>query len=151
MGEIIHRLAPMSTAGYVLVVDDDAALRDLQRRGLEKAGLRVVEADNGRLAMDLIRTQVPSAIVLDLLMPEMDGFAVIAELRANDAWKSIPVIVVTARDISAADRATLNGNVQRILQKSGYSLDDLVVTVREAVVAGAGNRRTAAPTPASHS
>ncbi len=133
---VIRGLRSSDGENHVLVVDDDPVLRDLERRALEKSGWRVEEANDGKLAIELIRAHPPRAIVLDLLMPEMDGFQVIQQLRDNPAWNHIPVIVVTARDLSAADRTALNGHVGNVLQKSGYSLEDLANTVREAVARG---------------
>jgi PAS domain S-box-containing protein len=131
IGDVLRRrLRTEKRDGYVLVVDDDLALRDLECRSLEKAGWRVEQADNGKMAMERVRRERPSAIVLDLLMPEMDGFAVIDELQKEAAFREIPVIVVTARDLSAADWELLSGKVSKVLQKSAYSLDDLAATIR---------------------
>jgi CheY-like chemotaxis protein len=77
----------------------------------------------------------PELILLDLMMPEMDGFEFLEELRKNEAWKSIPVIVVTAKDLTAADRQRLNGSVEKILQKGAYNRDELLREVRDLVTA----------------
>src|SRR5205807_544005 len=75
----------------VLVVDDDAGLRQLLRRMLEPEGYAVVEAENGRVALERLRDVSPSVVLLDLMMPEMDGFEFVAELRRHEAWRAIPV------------------------------------------------------------
>ncbi|HKW91815.1 MAG TPA: GAF domain-containing protein [Methylomirabilota bacterium] len=128
----------------VLVVDDDPAVRQLFRRMLEAAGYAVMEAENGRVALERLRESPPSVILLDLMMPEMDGFEVVTELRRHDAWRAIPIIVVTARDLSAEDRERLNGHVQRILQKGTHGRDRLLGEVRELVAASVARRRAQA-------
>jgi CheY-like chemotaxis protein len=127
----------------VLVVEDDAPLRELLRRMLEREGYTVVEADNGRAALDRLREGTPGAILLDLMMPVMDGFEFLAELGHEDAWGRIPVIVLTARDLSAEDRERLNGSVARILQKGAYSHEALLAEVRALVAASVGRRKSA--------
>src|SRR6185295_13363180 len=84
---------------------------------LERAGFAVVEAETGRVALDRVREQPPGLILLDLMMPEMDGFEFLAELRRQTGGRGIPVVVVTAKDLTPADHERLNGQVQRILQK----------------------------------
>jgi signal transduction histidine kinase/DNA-binding response OmpR family regulator len=117
----------------VLVVDDNAEIRDLLRRTLEGSGWVVAEATNGREALAEVASQVPSLILLDLVMPEMDGFSFMAELRANPEWREIPIIVLTARDLSGDDKFRLAGSVQNILQKGAYSTEQLLREVRSMV------------------
>jgi len=128
----------------VLVVDDDPVLRQLFRRMLEAAGYTVVEAENGRVALERLRESPPSVILLDLMMPEMDGFEMVTELRRHDGLRAIPVIVVTARDLSAEDRERLNGHVQKILQKGTHGRDRLLAEVRELVAASVARRKAQA-------
>jgi CheY-like chemotaxis protein len=125
----------------VLVVDDDAAFRELIRRILERDGYLVVEADNGLEGLARAREASPGLVLLDLMMPELDGFEFVAEFRRNAAWRSIPVIVITARDLSADDHARLNGYVERILQKGAYTRETLLHEVRELVAASVARRR----------
>ena len=125
----------------VLVVDDDAGLRQLLRRMLEPEGYTVVEAENGRVALERLRDVSPSVILLDLMMPEMDGFEFVAEFRRHEAWRAIPIVVVTARDLSRDDRERLNGHVERILQKGTHGRDQLLAEVRELVTASVARRR----------
>jgi len=117
----------------VLVVEDEAVMRQMLRQMLEKEGWVVVEAENGRVAMERIAEDPPSLILLDLVMPEMDGFQFMAELRENEAWRVIPIVVVTAKDLTAEDRLLLNGYVERILQKGAYSREALLAEVRDLV------------------
>jgi CheY-like chemotaxis protein len=128
----------------VLVVDDDAEIRQLLRRMLEPDGYRVVEADNGRVALDRLRDVVPSVVLLDLMMPEMDGFEFVTEFRREPAWRAIPIVVITARDLSREDRERLNGYVQKILQKGAYGRDELLADVREMVATSVARRRPGA-------
>jgi GAF domain-containing protein/CheY-like chemotaxis protein len=125
----------------VLVVDDDAGLRQLLRRMLEPEGYAVVEAENGRVALERLREVSPSVVLLDLMMPEMDGFEFVSEFRRHEAWRAIPIVVITARDLSRDDHERLNGYVQRILQKGVYGRDQLLSEVRELVAASVARRR----------
>jgi signal transduction histidine kinase/DNA-binding response OmpR family regulator len=120
----------------VLVVEDEAMTREMLRRTLEKEGWTVIEAENGRAALERVAEAPPALILLDLMMPEMDGFQFVAELRKNEAWRAIPVVVVTAKDLTAEDRLRLNGYVEKILQKEAYSRDALLAEVRHLVAAG---------------
>ncbi|MGH6805153.1 MAG: ATP-binding response regulator, partial [Methyloceanibacter sp.] len=104
----------------VLVVEDHADLRALMRRMLEQEGWVVAEAENGRVALERVAEHRPELIVLDLMMPEMDGFAFIEALRQNAAWRSIPIVVVTAKDLTAEDHRRLSGYVQQVLHKGAY-------------------------------
>jgi signal transduction histidine kinase/CheY-like chemotaxis protein len=101
----------------VLVVDDDDFMRRGVAQGLEKDGWKVSEADNGRAGLARLAEGVPDVIVLDLMMPEMDGFEFLEELRHRDEWRDIPVVVVTAKDLTDEDHRRLNGEVERVLQK----------------------------------
>jgi PAS domain S-box-containing protein len=127
----------------VLVVDDDAAMRDMMRRLLEGADWAVTEAENGRVALDRLATDRPAVILLDLLMPEMDGFEFIREMHARQGFDAMPVIVITAKDITTEDRLRLNGYVEKIFEKGAYSHEQLMQEVRDLVAACVGNGATA--------
>ncbi|MCQ3976180.1 MAG: hypothetical protein DPW09_22360 [Anaerolineae bacterium] len=103
--------------GAILVVEDDPAIREMLRGVLEQEGSRVVEAGDGRAALEQVAAGRPGLILLDLMLPEMDGFEFITILRQNPAWQSIPVVVVTAKDLTPEDRRRLNGSIEQILQK----------------------------------
>jgi CheY-like chemotaxis protein len=115
----------------VLVIDDDFPTRALTRAMLEKEGWTVSEAENGIEALKSMEKERPTLIFLDLMMPEMDGFAFAAEVRRHREWKSIPIVVVTARDLSYEDRCRLNGNVETIVRTHGDSRDELLLQVRD--------------------
>jgi signal transduction histidine kinase/DNA-binding response OmpR family regulator len=117
----------------VLVVEDDAATRDMWRRMLEKAGWAVREASNGREALACLAERRPALILLDLMMPEMDGFQFVEEVRHHHAWRTIPIVVVTAKDLTEDDHRRLNGYVEQILRKGAYSREALLRELRDLV------------------
>ena len=126
----------------VLLVEDDTVTRELMRTMLEKENWTTVEAENGRVGLERLKESVrPDLILLDLMMPEMDGFEFAARLRANPEWREIPVIVLTAKDITAEDRQKLNGGVDKILQKSSFSREALLSELRETIDQAARRRK----------
>jgi PAS domain S-box-containing protein len=140
-----YRLSPIADnqpSGKVLIVEDDSTTRILFRRILEKEGWNVVEAENGRLALQQLAIAPPDLILLDMMMPEMDGFEFITNLRQHPEWRSMPIIVVTAMELTGSDRLRLNGFVEKILQKSAYSRDDLLQEVRDLVFTCTSRRRS---------
>ncbi|MBF2028801.1 MAG: response regulator [Oscillatoriales cyanobacterium C42_A2020_001] len=122
-------------SGHALIVEDDLSTRLMFQRILSKEGWTVALAENGRTALHCLNEQKPDLILLDLMMPEMDGFQFISELRTRPTYRSIPVVVVTAMDLTAADQQQLNGCVEQVLQKGAYSREDLVREVRDVVCA----------------
>jgi DNA-binding response OmpR family regulator/two-component sensor histidine kinase len=121
--------------GRVLVVEDDDLTRDLIRRSLESEGFQVAEAVNGRVALDEVARQEPNLILLDLLMPEMDGLEFLTEFGRQERWRSIPVVVVTAKELGVAERGRLNGYVEGVLQKGEFSREELLAKLRDLVAA----------------
>ena len=117
----------------VLVVEDDPGSREILARLLSNEGWVVAEAENGVAALAELARQRPALVLLDLMMPEMDGFEFLAEMHRHAEWGSIPAVVVTARELSADDKARLNGYVSRILQKGQYTRDELVEQVSSLV------------------
>ena len=103
------------------------------RKGLTRGGLVVLEAENGGVALDRLRDRTPGLILLDLLMPHLDGFQFIERLAGEVRWHSIPVIVLTAKDITEEDRARLRGRVVKVLRKSGLPGEELLTEVRRAL------------------
>ena len=118
----------------VLVVEDDPAARELLARALAADGWQVAEAPNGRFALDLLADGLPAVILLDLIMPELDGFEFLERLRERPGAADLPVVVVTAKDLTDDERRRLNGHVSRILQKGGFSPQQLAAELR--VLAG---------------
>jgi signal transduction histidine kinase/DNA-binding response OmpR family regulator/ligand-binding sensor domain-containing protein len=114
----------------VLIVEDDEQAREMLRRALNREGWQVLEAENGRVALERLDGLVPALILLDLMMPEMDGFEFMQQLRERPDCRRVPVVVITAKDITDEDRRRLNGNVARILRKSTLSMRELVAEVQ---------------------
>ncbi|MFZ5482167.1 MAG: response regulator [Myxococcota bacterium] len=124
----------------ILVVEDDEALRELVERALSREGWPVVSARDGREAIERLGEGVPSLVLLDLAMPVVDGFAVLAHLKEHHI--EVPVIVVTAMDLNADARERLVGDVRSVVQKGSRSLESLVDEVCT-LVAGSVRRRRA--------
>ncbi len=113
-----HRCAKCDDGGCrVLLVEDDDTTREMMRELLVREGWTVDEAANGRVALERLAGPRPDLILLDLMMPEMDGFEFSHRLRERPEWRNIPVVVLTARDLTEADRRRLNGDVEKIVQK----------------------------------
>ncbi len=136
---LLEKYQPQSTEatpaerGRVLVVEDDLATREMFYRILAKEGWSVSEAENGRVALNQVADVRPDLILLDLMMPEMDGFQFISSLRSQPDCRHIPILVITAMDLTPADRLRLNGYVEQILEKGAYSRDYLLEEVRDLV------------------
>ncbi|HEV7590164.1 MAG TPA: response regulator, partial [Longimicrobium sp.] len=130
----------------VLVVDDDGAARAVTRTLLEKEGWTVTEAENGRVALELMAKDRPSLILLDLMMPEMDGFEFTDRVRNHPEWRSIPIVVLSAHDLSGPERRRLNGNVESIIRKEGDSHEALLNQVRDLLDDWAAPRALTLPT-----
>ena len=117
----------------VLIVEDDVATRTLIRRTLQGEAFDVLEAENGREALDVLETATPGIILLDLMMPEMDGFEFLEALRADPARSRIPVVVITAKELTTEDRRRLNGGVEQVFEKRAYAVEDLLTELRDLV------------------
>ena len=127
---LIGRFRAPARPTRVLLVEDDAAQRERLRGWLDGDQWKVQEAGNGREALAVLKDAKPDVILLDLMMPEMDGFAVVAALQKEPRWSDIPVVVVTARDLDAKDRERLNSGVQSVLVKETFRPADLVERIR---------------------
>jgi len=122
----------------VLVIDDDAATREMIRRALQAAGWEVQEAENGRVGLERVAAARPQLVLLDLSMPEMDGFDFVAALRETENGAHIPVIVLTAMDLDEDARLRLSSDVQKILYKGARTLEQTLAEVRDLVTASVG-------------
>jgi CheY-like chemotaxis protein len=125
-----HRSHTQADQPTVLVIEDDPSAREMLRRTLEKDGWQVTEAQNGKAGLTQLAATSPALILLDLMMPEMDGFEFMDALRQRGDVKRIPVIVITAKDLTEEDRRRLNGSVERIIQKGAASQGELLELVR---------------------
>jgi len=111
----------------ILVVDDFSDARRLIRRILQSQGdYTIFEAASGRDAIQLAGQELPDLIILDLMMPEIDGFAVLDALKANPETSSIPVIVVTAKELTPEETERLRGQIQSLLQKGEFMNDEFI-------------------------
>ncbi len=124
-----------SIEGSVMVVEDDTETRNILHRVLENAGWRTLEARHGEEALELLESEVPDVILLDLMMPEMDGFQVLDQLRSVEAWQHIPVIVLTAMELSVDELQRLNRRVTQVFQKGSTSTKSLVDQIRHVACA----------------
>ena len=133
---LISLLRPFWTTARrarVLVVEDDAMQRERICSWLEPEHWLISQAENGLVALNRLENEQADIILLDLMMPEMDGFQFITALQARPAWRKIPVIVITALDLTAADHERLNSGVKTILLKNSFDPVELVPTVRRVV------------------
>ncbi len=115
----------------VLVVDDDADQRHLMRHLLESEGWHVTEAANGAEALVRMAETIPELILLDLLMPGMDGFELVDAMKKSPSRNRIPIVVLTSKDITEEDRARLNGGVARILEKGAIAREELAAEIHQ--------------------
>jgi len=132
---LLERYAPKGARRRALVVDDLAENRAVLRRALEQENWQVTDAENGRAALDRIAEGEISLILLDLMMPVMDGFEFVMEIRKVEKWRRIPIVVVTAKDLTDEDRRRLNGDVVALIQKSGTDRTSLLAQLRDEVAA----------------
>jgi CheY-like chemotaxis protein len=133
--DTLRKHTSLSPPPTVLVVDDDRATRNLLSHTLRQIGCYVTEAENGSAALKRMKRHRPDLVLLDLVMPVMDGFEFTEEVRKQPRWHDLPIIIVTAKDLSAEDRARLSGEVDDIVHKSAHSVNEFLVEIREMVKA----------------
>ena len=137
--DTLTRLCRVPSSRVALVVEDDPSTRELLRRTLVKDDWTVLEAANGIQALQIIARTRPGLITLDLMMPDMDGFEFLTELQHNPESRSIPVVIITAKDLSEENRLFLNGSfmlggcVRKILRKGDFNREALLREVRDLV------------------
>ncbi len=119
----------------VLVVEDDEPTREMMRRTLESAGHTVTVAENGQVGLQRLETELPDVVVLDLMMPVMDGFTFLHHLRASPVHANLPVIVATARMLSETEQRELEATAQRVLRKQSSSIHELVQAIGDQIAA----------------
>jgi threonine synthase len=118
----------------VLVVDDTSEARRLIRRILQSQGdFEIFEATNGREAIDIANRDRPDLIILDLMMPEVDGFAALDELRSKQETANIPVIVATAKELTVDEKSRLQGQIQSLMMKGDFMNDEFLEEVRSLI------------------
>jgi DNA-binding response OmpR family regulator len=115
----------------ILIVEDDPATRKIIRHAIDEQKWVVVEAENGRIALEKLDDASPDLIILDLMMPEVDGFEFLDEMKKNPRWMSVPVIVVTAKTLTREDKRRLTGTVEDILHKGSHGIESLLAELSE--------------------
>jgi CheY-like chemotaxis protein len=132
LGLMLNKL--LDEAATVLVVDDDVQSRELTKAHIQQLNVEVFEAANGREALDwLAANPLPSLILLDLMMPEMDGFMVLERLAAHALWRDIPVVVITAKDLSAQEREWLGKHAHSVIGKGSANAKGVAAEIRQAL------------------
>jgi threonine synthase len=126
----LSRVAP-DRFPCVAIVDDSPDARRLIRRILQSQGnFTIHEAESGKQALSLVEKEHPDLIILDLMMPEMDGFAVLDALKAKPETAEIPVIVSTAKELTPEEKNKLKGQIQALMQKGDFLSDEFLDEVR---------------------
>jgi signal transduction histidine kinase/CheY-like chemotaxis protein len=131
---VLHRLNGSPSRRDILVIEDDEGTRRLLASTLADEGWRIIEAEDGREGFKRLWERRPSLILLDLMMPEMDGFEFLELLRGDPAFSKIPVVVMTATDLSAADRRRLNSGIVEFVSKAACDRDELLARIRDFVM-----------------
>jgi signal transduction histidine kinase/DNA-binding response OmpR family regulator len=131
--QLLEKFRARAKEQRVLLIEDDEATRSLMGSILRENGWQVTEAGNGRIGLDLYDEAAPDLILLDLMMPEMDGFEFLEALRNRPDTVAAPVVVVTAADLTEDDHRRLNGGVEYVLRKSDLSREEMLTEVREVV------------------
>ena len=131
--ELARQYTLPAGAGRALVVDDDEGIRSLFRRALTEDGWKVDEAENGAVALEKVFEKRPDLVLLDLMMPVMDGFEFVMHFREIEGCEGTPIIVVTAKDLGQSERENLFGGVERIVEKGALTRQQLLKQVRELV------------------
>ncbi len=117
---VLARFKPISESESILVVEDDPGIREMLCRQLRKENWQVIEAENGKEALNKLEKHTFKLILSDLMMPEIDGFELVHHLKQHEQWRNIPVIILTAKSITLEDRHKLNGEVSKIFEKGSY-------------------------------
>jgi signal transduction histidine kinase/CheY-like chemotaxis protein len=149
LAQVLERICSDRPSRRILLVEDDETTRTMTQRALQRDGWSVTQAENGRIALARVAEQRPDAILLDLMMPEMDGFEFLVELRRQMAWRDIPVVVLTAMDLTDEDRRRLNGEVERIIEKGAYGREELLNEVGRLLVAAIERREASGTSEAT--
>jgi threonine synthase len=115
----------------IAIVEDTPEARRLIRRILQSQGnFTIIEATNGREGLEMIQRELPDLIILDLMMPELDGFSVLEALRSKSETASIPVIVATAKELTPDEKSRLGGQIQTLMQKGDFLNDEFLEEVK---------------------
>jgi CheY-like chemotaxis protein/nitrogen-specific signal transduction histidine kinase len=131
--QVLNKHITKDTQGVILVVEDDKDSREMLCRILTQEGWSVKPASNGLKALECLKAEQPVIILLDLMMPEMDGFEVIEQVRKNPDWQNIPIIVISAMDLTTSEHSLLSEQVTNVMQKGKYNKQELIAEVHALV------------------
>jgi CheY-like chemotaxis protein len=130
---LVEKYAAPDASKRALVVDDQPDVRDVVRRTLEQAGWEVVEAEDGRVGIERAADMAPDLVILDLMMPVMDGFDFLRELRDTEKGRDLPVLILTAKELGTEEHRFLETQSARVMAKDARHIDAAMAQVREAV------------------
>ncbi|OUD15296.1 response regulator [Thioflexithrix psekupsensis] len=136
LNQVLKKFLDVNDKGsqLILVVEDDHVTRNMIATMLRKAGWQIQTAENGVEALKYLALTSPDLIISDLMMPEMDGFEFISTIKNTEVWRKIPVVVLTAKDLTPQDRDVLNNKVERIFQKGQYQRDELLFEIHQCLL-----------------
>ncbi len=120
-----------TAGGEILVVDDNEDFTNFLRNLLERSKFTISTARNGIEAIEFLRTNIPALVFLDLLMPEMDGFGVVEKMYEDERLKRVPIVVLTAKEVTDKERAILNSKIKNIVQKEGLTREIILREVHK--------------------
>jgi CheY-like chemotaxis protein len=130
LGRFLPRAGPEGKAATVLAIDDDPMALELMRVTFQPEGYIVLTAGGGEAGLEVARRERPALVIVDLMMPEVDGFAVVERLRADPETAGIPIVVLTSKEMRAEDKARLNGRINALAGKGGFDRTGFVELVR---------------------
>ena len=142
LARVLGRYRAGDGRAEVLIVDDDPITRGVVRGSLAKAGWNVGEAAGGREGLAYLSRSRPTVVLLDLMMPEMNGFEVLERMRDEEAWRDIPVVVITAKDLDREELARLNGQAERVFKKGAHDRAELIGIVHSMIARRTAEART---------
>ncbi|OUD14193.1 response regulator [Thioflexithrix psekupsensis] len=132
---VLARYSQPQQTSTVLLVEDNVVTREMMEKILTRAGWHVVQAGNGQHALAQIEQQIPDLILTDLMMPEMDGFEFLHHLRENPAWNSIPVVILTAKELTPEESVQLSAMTQHTFIKGAYEKEQLLIEIHQRLTA----------------
>lgn len=132
--QAIKNLVQPAYSSKIMIVEDNYETRELLVKTLKKENWKIIEAENGKVALNKLKEGVPDIIILDIMMPEMDGFQFAKAIKEVEKWKNIPILVVTAKDLTDEELKQLNGNVLKVIQKTGADFNRIIQRVHEFIL-----------------
>ena len=126
----------------ILIVEDDAINREALRRILGKDGWNVIEAFDGPSAFEKLgeKDELPGLILLDIVIPGINGFEVVQRLKQNPLWRAVPIVIISAKELTLEERGRLQGDVERIFKKGDVTCNELLQVIRSIASKGALER-----------